>query len=131
MVVNAVKNKTINRRVIMSDFTQFVATTPIVEPATSEVIYDKYWLSNFRIMAGESTKPVRLVASFSPARDVTVDDGEGGTITYKELKPNTEPSRLVIEDLFGEAAADPTGLGTVMNNVLAYLKDRAVAEGVI
>ena len=115
----------------MADYIQFDATTPIVVEATSEVVYDKYWLSNFRIDAANPTKPVRLVAAFVPARDVTVDDGNGGTITYKELKQGSQPKRLVIQDLFGEAALDPTGLGAVMNGVLTFLKDKATADGII
>ncbi len=115
----------------MSDFVQFDATTPEVVPATQEVVYDKYWLANFRIEAGNPKQPVRLMASFVPARDVTEDDGNGGTITFKEIKKNSQPKRLVINDLFKEAAEDPAGLGAVMGGVLVYLKSRAVAEGVI
>ena len=117
----------------MSEYVQFEATTPIVEAATSEKVYDKYWMANFRIEAGRPEQPVRLMAAFVPARDITETDPETGVVTVvgKEIQKNAQPKRLVIQDLFGEAAADPSGLGTVLNGVLTFLKDRAVAEGVI
>lgn len=116
----------------MSEYVQFEATTPIVEEATAEKVYDKYWMANFRIEAGRPEQPVRLMAAFVPARDVTETDPETGEVTVgKEIQQNAQPKRLVIQDLFGEAEADPEGLGTVLNGVLTFLKNRAVAEGLI
>lgn len=117
----------------MSEYVQFDATTPVVEAAREEKVYDKYWMANFRIEAGRPEQPVRLMAAFVPARDITTTDPETGEITVvgKEIQQKAQPKRLVIQDLFGEAAADPEGLGTVLNGVLTFLKDRAVAEGVI
>lgn len=117
----------------MSEYVQFEATTPVVEAATAEKVYDQYWLANFRIEAGHPNQPVRLMAAFVPARDITETDPETGVVTVvgKEIQQRAQPSRLVIQDLFGEAAADPEGLGAVLNSVLTYLKNRAVADGVI
>lgn len=115
----------------MTNFTQIEASTPVVKPAEEEITYNKYWLANMRIEAGSPTRPVRLVASFVPARDVTATDENGNRVIVKELMPNAEPKRLVINNLFGEAAADPEGLGTVINGVLTVLKDRAIAKGLI
>jgi hypothetical protein len=129
------------------EFKQFVATTPAVKPATSEVVYDKYWLSNMRVEAGDPTKPVKLIAVFTPARDMTIQlpkkDAEGNavvdedgdpvleTITYKELMPNAQPKRLVINDVFKEAVLDPTNMGMAMNTVFNLLNDKAVEKGIL
>ena len=86
----------------MADFTQFTASTPDVVEATAEVTYDKYWLRNFRINAENPLKPVRMVAIFVPARDITIQV-EGEDVVVKELKPNGEAKQVVIEDLFGDA----------------------------
>jgi len=114
----------------MSDYVQFEAVTPNVVPASNEVVYDKYWMSNMMIMAQEPTKNVRLIATFKPARDVTVEV-DGKTVEYKELMPNGKEKQLVIKDLFGDAAKDPTGLGATLNSVLTILKDRAIAENLL
>lgn len=128
----------------MSDYIEFIATSPDVQPATEEKTYDRYWLANMRIMAGDSTKPVTLVANFVPSRHVTIQvpskDGEGVVIvdgngdpvledfTYSETKPNAQPKRLIIKDLFAEANANPEGIGAVLNGVLGVLKDKAIEE---
>jgi hypothetical protein len=115
----------------MPEFVQFDATTPSVTPATQEVVYDKYWLSTFRVEAGNPTQKIRLVAVFTPARDVTVKDEDGKDVVVKELMPNAEPKRLVIQDLFAEAVADPTGFGATINAVFALLKTKAESEGIL
>ena len=120
-------------------FEQITATTPVVKPAEPEVVYDKYWLSSLRIQAGNPTEPVRLVAVFTPSKDVTVQvqqtDAEGNPVTvdvtYKELMPNAESKRLIIQDLFKEAESDPAGLGAIMNAVIVALRDKALAQGLI
>ena len=123
----------------MSEFTQFVATTPSVEAATEEKVFDKYWLSNFRIQAGDPTRPARMIAVWSPARDITVQvpvtDEEGnvtGTedIVVKELQKNAQPKRLVIDDLFG-AVEEDASLAAALETVLAALKAKAATEGIL
>jgi len=115
----------------MPEFVQFTATTPSVKPATQEVIYDKYWLSSFRCEATHPLKPIRLVAVFTPARDITIKDKDGNDVTVKELMPNAEPKRLVIEDLFAAAVADPSGLGATVNAVFSVLKTKAEEAGIL
>ena len=114
----------------MAEYTQFTATSPTVVPATQEVVYDKYWLVALRIQAQDPTKPARAMAVFAPARDVTVDNGEGGTITYKELNPKGERKQLVIKDLFGEAETN-LALSEALEGVLAVLNEIASEEGIL
>ena len=114
----------------MADYTQFTATTPEIVPATTETTYDKYWLARLNIMAPDPTGKVIMMAGFMPCRDVEVDDGEGGTVTVKELKPNAKAKRIVIEDLFGEAEAD-AALQAAIEGILAVLKTKGVADGVL
>ena len=123
----------------MAEFTQFEASTPEVQAATEEKVYDLYWLANFRIQAGNPLKPAKMIASFAPARNVTIQvpvlDEEGNVTgsedkVVKELKANTEPKRLVINDLFGAAEEDPT-LATALETVLIALKAKAIAEGIL
>lgn len=131
----------------MANYVQFTATSPSVKPATSEIVYDKYWLSNMRIEAQDSTKPVKLVALFTPARDVSIQipkkDAEGKPIVdeqgspvmeifyYKETMPNAEPKKLVIQDLFAEAEKNPQVLGAAMNVVLNLLNGLAQEKGIL
>tara|TARA_R110000824_G_scaffold218435_1_gene405020 strand:+ start:1279 stop:1674 length:396 start_codon:yes stop_codon:yes gene_type:complete len=131
----------------MSDFPQFEASTPIVTPATSEVTYDKYWLSNLRIQAGDPTKPARLVAIWAPARDITIQvpsvDVDGNPVLdvddnpvledliYTELQPNGQPRRLVIPDLISSAEEDPATMGAAVFAVLTALKAKATKEGIL
>ena len=112
------------------EFTTFNATSPDVVPATTEKVYDKYWLANFRIQAGNPTKPVRAVGILAPSRIVTVDDGQGGTISYHELKPNAQTKRIVVEDLFGEAEQDAQ-LAAAVEAVLAAVATRAAIDGIL
>ena len=69
---NSVACKASQRRIKMSEFTEFTASTPTVVAATEEKVFDKYWMSNLRIQAGDPTRPVRLTASWMPARDITI-----------------------------------------------------------
>ena len=110
-------------------YTQIVNSNPIVVPAKNEITYDKYWMSNFRIEAGDPTKPVKAIAVFVPARDVTVKI-DGNDVTYKEINNNAEPKRLVIKDLFKDAAEDAS-MAKVINDVLGMLIAKAQAENVI
>lgn len=129
----------------MAEFTEFEASTPVVVAATEEKVFDKYWLSNLRINAGEPTRPVRLIASWQPARDITIqvptevpveggEEGETETVmvdtVVKELQKGAQPKRLVIEDLFGAAAGD-SNLATALETVLAAMKAKADAEGLL
>jgi hypothetical protein len=130
----------------MAEFTEFTATTPEVVPATEEKVYDKYWLTNLRIVAGDSTKPIRLMASWVPARDVTIqvpaldengeavldENGEATTteVTYKETKNKAEPKRLIIKDLLGEAEKNQN-LAAAVETVLAALKAEAVSRDLL
>jgi hypothetical protein len=135
--ISLIKNKfsrktNLNRRIKMSEYIQFEATNPVVEPAKEAVVYDKFWLSNFRIEAGNPNQKVRLMAAFVPSRDVEVTDPETNEVTVKkELKNGAQPKRLMIADLFEEAGKDPDGLGKALNGILELLKNRAVAEGII
>ena len=129
----------------MAEFAEFVASTPVVVEATEEKVFDKYWLSNLRIMAGEPTKPVRMMAAWTPARDITIqvpvevpveggEEGETETVmtdvVVKELQKNAQPKRLVIEDLFG-AAAEDANLAVALETVLAAIKVKADSEGLL
>jgi hypothetical protein len=110
-------------------YTQIVNDTPIVTPAKDEIVYDRYWLSRFKIEANDPIKPISAVAVFVPARDVTVTIDEK-EVTYKELMPNAIGKRLVIDDLFGEAAKD-ANMAKVINDVINMLIAKAQEKNVI
>lgn len=132
----------------MPEFTQLEASTPITQPLVEEKIYDKYWMSGLSINASDSTKPVRLVAKFIPARDVTVEipqkDENGNVITdengqpvttsvtYKETLRNIKFEKtLIIQDIFAEAVKDPTGFGLAIETVLATIKAKAIEKKIL
>jgi len=112
----------------MSDYTQFEATTPDIVAATSEVTYDKFWLKNFRIQAHNPQEAVKAVATFVPARDVTIDV-EGEPVVVKEVNPNGQQKKVVIEDLFAEAEGN-ADLKAALESVLAVLKTIGTDQGV-
>jgi hypothetical protein len=117
----------------MSEFTQFVATTPYVKPATEEVVYDKYWMSEMNVRANDPTKPIQLRAKFVPARDMSYEanvNGEITTVSYKELMPNAPSVELKINDVFAAAAEDPE-LALTMDSVFKILKKIATAQNLL
>lgn len=124
----------------MPEFVQFIASEPSVVPATAEKVYDKYWLSAMRVEAGDPTKAIKLVAVFTPARDMVANvpvlgedgkpTGETQEITYKELQKNVEPKRLVIGDVF-KVAMEDVEFAITMNKIFEILNNKATAAGVL
>lgn len=117
----------------MAEFTQFEASTPVIKPATEEVVYDKYWLKRLMVNAGSSTKPVSLTAVFVPARDMTTEANVAGVITtveYKELMPNGPEKVLNINNVFSLAQTNNTFAAT-MNAVFASLKQIASERNIL
>jgi len=121
----------------MSDFVKIQGQQNVVEPATEEKVYDHYWVRQLQINAFNPQNKVRANAILTPARNIqSVDeegnlvvDEEGNPVYIKELKQGSD-RELRITDVFGDAANDPT-LAVIMNNLLTYIKDRALAEGLI
>jgi hypothetical protein len=119
-------------------FTQFEATDPVIEPASTEKVFDKFWLSSLRIQAPEPTRPAKLVAIWEVARDETIQiphtDDAGVVsmvnISYKVLKKDAPIKRLIINDLFGEAEKDPL-LAQALETIIVSLKDKANKEGIL
>jgi len=100
-----------------------------------------------RIIAGDPSKPIRLIATFNAAIDTEVEvpelDSEGNpvldsnsnpitkTTIVKELKPNTKPKRLIIPYLVDASDSDPDGIVSVVNGVMGALKQLASERGLI
>jgi len=101
---------------------RLLAETPIVKPAETipEKTFDHYWLANMTVEAKQPNRPVTITANMFPARDV--DDGEGN-IT-KELD-RTNRKQVIINDVFGIIANDPTGkVAVALNAVMEALVEQ-------
>ena len=122
----------------MSEFVQFEAREPIVVPASEEVVYDKYWMSGMNVMARNPNGKVRLGVTFVPCRDVVITpeikDDQGNVtqeaVLGKNIQPNAQEKRLVVEDVFALAARDAE-VATVMNSLFTVLKRIATERGVL
>jgi hypothetical protein len=130
----------------MNEFIQFEATTPVVVPAKSEEVYDKYWIVNFNVDARNPIRPVTLTVDFAPAKQLNKEiprvDKEGkpvldenGTpivdkIEYKELQPGGRCKRLVLNDLFGQASTNPE-MGALMNQLFTFIKTIAESQKIL
>ena len=97
----------------MSQFTQFELDTPIVIPSTTEKVFDKQWLSQFRV-AGNSKGKTTLTAILVP---------------YNGEETISSPSeRVFIGDLFGMLTDETlpteikTGMAQAMDGVFQALK---------
>jgi len=131
----------IKKEINMSGLPQLIASEPevvasveeeevvTVIPASEEKIYDKYWMTQLHIIAQSPTEEAKMIAVFSPARDITVNvDGED--IVIKELMPDAEDVKIVVPDLFERMATD-IDLATVMGGVLVELIKIGQEKGVI
>lgn len=112
----------------MSEYIQFVAKEPEVKPASEEVVYDKFWMKNLRIMAPNPTQPIKVVATFVSARDIQIEH-QGQTITIKELNPNGKEYRVVINNLFEKASQD-ADVAEVTNKLLTALLKLGIEQEV-
>lgn len=100
--------------------TQITAATPSVIPATSEITYDKMWMTNLRVMAQSTTEDAVLVASFKPSRVVN---------GVHELMPDAEAVTVRVDGLFAYAANN-SSFATTVNNVVEAVRAIGVEQGV-
>lgn len=71
-------------------------SNPIIVPATEAVTYDSIWITSLNITALDTNQPVRCNVMVAPYNSTT------GEINRSLQKP------LFIQDLYAEAAIDPT-----------------------
>ena len=86
---------------------------PVTVPPTEQKVFDEFWLADFRIMAFDPNKPVKVVARIEKARTL-----EGGA---KELMPNGSHNYVEV-DFFKNATEEDL---QIMGALLLRIKAKA------
>ena len=85
-------------------YTQLSATSPAVIPATDEIVYDRFWITDVNIISVDPNDKSMAIATIVPARE------ENGTIT---LKPGDQGKQIQIDDIFGLAETNSELSGAI------------------
>jgi hypothetical protein len=104
----------------MPDTASIPATTPVVVPPGPQLTYDRWWLTNLMVNAGDPNKPVSVMAALK--RQATLPDGT------KQLHP--QAVTLSVPDVFAQAEKTPE-VAAAISQLLAAITAIGKAQGVL
>jgi hypothetical protein len=109
----------------MSEFTQLIASSPIVTPPIPEIVYDKLWIDTITITSPIVNK-ISLYCKMIPCRD-NLETGE------KELKQDLKDGdvKIIIVDNVWDIVGTNPKFGMAMEMIFQSINDYGKNIGVI